>query len=385
MKKVVINIDNKAVFNEELSEKQTKKVLNKITKHYSKSKLEFKEGERYKLFAIKARGKKHRVVLGNPEMPELSDDDWKEIFEKTHKNTMLYEDFSNYQIKKYYFDNIMDSKEYFTATRRTVLFFVNKLLWIALFIFSCTITTGADALVLIPTVIGIKGMLDLALFASMTLGNGISDFKELIHEEPLFTTFLATVLEYPVYCISKVINNIIGDIKNNNFSIKEKLSKLGHKIGNAFKKIKNGLKQIYANKRLDDTIIDDVGIMLEKEEINPKVYVLNTEKSILPTVETIDSYMSYKSNYVFNAINKISNRDLRKSCFELYEQLIKQYEKYNKGKIILSDIQKRELMSDISNLENRVNQILLMQNDEDKIDELLNETKGHQYGIGTRQ
>ena len=412
------------VFDEELNIKETKSldyseevektILKKATKHYSynrlakvieyydgkvvDSELDFAKVIDYTIFTVELEGKKHKLIVSPNPSKYLSKSDWEEIFQKTHKNVILYHQvkhrlcWRNNAVFSYldpdlvelygpYMD-ILESKKYINRKRLVVTYWLNKLLWVII-----------GVLALLPATFGSNIAIILLLISTCKVVLGtFTYFVGYDEEVHVGFSLLLHAITFPAHLISNAIENVIGDIKNDRFiegckGVVEKTKNLIKTVGNAIKKaftatkdkiseIKETIKENRkekkkAKKEINDSL-SEIGKLMEENEIKPKLYKLNTENLIGTVVEFNDAYVEHSKKQI-----KIATKQLKDPSLSLYyaRRLNEVCDHYKKNKNTESDIVKSVIISELKSLKDDLEKYIIISNNQTEIDTYLEELK----------
>ena len=412
------------VFDEELNIKETKSldyseevektILKKATKHYSYNRLakviEYYDGKvvlseldfakviDYTIFTVELEGKKHKLIVSPNPSKYLSKSDWEEIFQKTHKNVILYHQvkhrlcWRNNAVFSYldpdlvelygpYMD-ILESKKYINRKRLVVTYWLNKLLWVII-----------GVLALLPATFGSNIAIILLLISTCKVVLGTFTYFVGYDEEVHFGfSLLLHAITFPAHLISNAIENVIGDIKNDRFiegckGVVEKTQNLIKTVGNAIKKaftatkdkiseIKETIKENRkekkkAKKEINDSL-SEIGKLMEENEIKPKLYKLNTENLIGTVVEFNDAYVEHSKKQIKIATKQLKDSDLSSYYSKRLDDIC---DHYKKNRNTESDIIKSAIISEFKNLKEDLEKYIIISNNQTEIDTYLKELK----------
>ena len=398
MKKIVFGeeLNIRKIENLDYEPEVEKTILERATKYYSYNRLNFNDEDEYKIFTVKIDGKKYRLVVSVKKPSELSKETWKEIFQKTHKNVILFhtveyelkfeDEFDTEPTKRYFgpYIDILKSKAFYTPRRNTITYWLNKLLWI----FACI-----SAFVLLPSAVLGYAMIKAFTFIIVlikAIGSIIAiDHPDFAAQDGPMVTWLIRLIDYPAYLIANIINNAIGDIKNNTFvegaknALKETIEKTNNVISQVFNAIKNkieGIRETRKEKRnqkrkAEDKLnnsLSEIAKSMDENEIKPKVYKLNTENLIGTVVEFNDAYVEHSKKQI-----KIATKQLKDPSLSLYyaRRLNEVCDHYKKNKNTESDIVKSVIISELKSLKDDLEKYIIISNNQTEIDTYLEELK----------
>ena len=373
------------------SDKTHKTILKKATKYYSYDRLNLVGERDYKILTVKIEGKKYKLVVSQLDETEITKKEWQELFKKTHKNTILYEhvnmeEYTNEQNGEY--KKIVLSKSYYKTTRRRISYWLNKLLWIAFTVLLYPVNPFVFSLALSITIIKLVGGVLIDFCGDDSYHNNPED-----NGDYLMFSLLIQIIEYPAYFISKTINNTIGDIKNDSFSLTEICKKFASKckdiargIKEFAKSVTNKVKEIVSNaedktsqKRYENDLLKEdltnIANSIDATEIKPKIYVLNPKNIIDKVVEFNDECIERCKRHIEIATKRIKNIELRKYYYRQLQDLVKAY---NINKHTESDMIKNDITSSFTNLEEKLEEEIMINSNQKEIDDYLEEVKGNQ-------
>ena len=358
MKKIVIKENYEIEYSDTLDEKVAKKMLKRATTYYSGDRLAFKDTDKYKTFTFMNNNAKYKIVVAKSE--EDLEKNIKEIVNTIGTNTALFMNLDSYDSKMYY--KIIDKKNDFLNS------FYSKKRIISLFLLN--ILT-----IIIEYRIGLHSSIIADIAAKLFVGAIpfaiLADDKFSIKRHPFASSMLAGVflglpwvVDLLITPVMMKINNIIGDIKNETFSFKKSFRKFVEKY------IKKPLTKLNKKIHSYDEEITEVTNSLDKDTINPSIYMLNVTKNANTSKEKISIHDF--SKYLRDLIGKLSPYDSQRFASKLDDIL----DKYTTKEIVQSDLVHNEVVSQLMTLNDEIDCFLLLnQNNTDTIDELLDASK----------
>lgn len=396
------------------SEEVEKTILKKATKHYSynrlakvieyydgkvvHSELDFAKVIDYTIFTVELEGKKHKLIVSPNPSEYLSKSDWEEIFQKTHKNVILYHQvkhrlcwrtnsFTSYLEAELYgpYMDILESKKYTNRKRLKITYWLNKLLWAIIGVLAFTPATfGSDIALILIIISSVK-----VTFGTFAYYGGCCGYDE---NELIEFSLLLQAITFPAHLISNAIENVIGDIKNDRFiegckGVVEKTKNVIKTVGNAIKKaftatkdkiseIKETIKENRkekkkAKKEINDSL-SEIGKLMEENEIKPKLYKLNTENLIGTVVEFNDAYVEHSKKQIKIATKQLKDSDLSSYYSKRLDDIC---DHYKKNRNTESDIIKSAIISEFKNLKEDLEKYIIISNNQTEIDTYLKELK----------
>ena len=365
MKKIVIDENYNITYKGDIKEDLEKKILEEVTKYYSKDKLEFKRNEKYKKFVIKIDGKKYKIVVSKTR--EDLENNIEDIVSDICTNTALFTTYNKESEESFcegqtsIYKDIINSKETVSETSKRCFsaFIINIIFNLFLAVIMCMYTPTLAPMFAsyAGSMIGISAAVKDSL--GKNLDTGFGKFSKL------WLCGIPGIIESIVHKIFKIGKNIVGDIKNEKFSLK--------------KFYEEHIKKIFVKNKTPKSLTEvedelkEIAQSLDDDTINPSIYMLNVTKNANTPKEKISIHDF--SKYLRDLIGKLSPLDSQRFASKLDDIL----DKYTTKEIVQSDLVHNEVVSQLMTLNDEIDCFLLLnQNNTDTIDELLETTKPQQ-------